>query len=149
MQRELLFAMSHVVGCDPSMDTWGERLRQRARELGLADVDVARKLGLAQGRYSAYVNGAREPDLKLFVRICAALGTTPDVILGVSQSASPQDAAMSEVLASLRQLDSEGLVLASALIRTVAAHQSRLAAQGTGLLPSSNLSERSCRPVPE
>ena len=132
MQRNLLFAMARVVGCDLTMETWGERLRQRARELGLSDVDVARKLGLAQGRYSAYVNGAREPDLKLFVRICGALGTTPDVILGVSQSASPEDAGMSEVLVSLRQLDSDGLVLASALIRTVVAHQDQLAAKGDG-----------------
>lgn len=114
------------------MDGWGERLKQRARDLGLTDVDVARRLGLAQGRYSAYTNEAREPDLKLFVRICAALGTTPDVILGVSPSASPEDAGMSEVLASLRQLDSDGLVLASALIRTVAAHQDQLAAKGDG-----------------
>ena len=142
MQRKLLFAMSHVVGCDLSMEIWGERLRQRARELGLTDVDVARKLGLAQGRYSAYVNGAREPDLKLFVRICGALGTTPDVILGVSPSTSPEDAGVSEVLASLRQLDSDSLVLALALIRTVAAHQDQLAAKGDGSGRSS--SEPNC-----
>lgn len=114
------------------MQTWGERLRLRARELGLSDAEVARRLGLAQGRYSAYVNMTREPDLKLFVRICAALGTTPDVILGVSPSASQEDTAMSEVLTSLRQLDSGGLVLASALIRTVAAHREQLAAKGDG-----------------
>ena len=142
MQRKLLFAMAHVVGCDLIMETWGERLRQRARELGLADVDVARKLGLAQGRYSAYVNGAREPDLKLFVRICQALGTTPDDILGVSPSPTQEDDALSEVLASLRQLDSDGLVLASALIRTVVAHQGQLAAKGDGSGRSS--SEPSC-----
>ena len=116
----------------PRMDGWGERLKQRARELGLTDVDVARRLGLAQGRYSAYTNEAREPDLKLFVRICAALGTTPDDILGVSPSAAPEDAAMSEVLASLRQLDNDGLALVSALIRTVAAHRDQVAAKGDG-----------------
>lgn len=141
--------MSHAVGCDPAMETWGERLRQRARELGLTDVDVARKLGLAQGRYSAYVNGAREPDLKLFVRICQALGTTPDDILGVSQSPTQGDAAQFEVLASLRQLDNDGLALVSALIRTVAAHRSQLAARGVELLPSSGLAEGESRPVTE
>lgn len=123
------------------METWGERLRQRARKLGLTDIEVARRLGLAQGRYSAYVNGAREPDLKLFVRICQALGTTPDDILGVSPSPTLEDAALSEVLASLRQLDNNGLALVSALIRTVAAHQSYLAAKGTKLPPSSNPAE--------
>ncbi len=112
------------------MDGWGERLRSRARDLGLTDVEVARRLGLAQGRYSAYVNESREPDLGLFVRICQALGTTPDNILGVSSSPAPEDAAMSEVLASLRLLDSDGLTLVSALVRTVAAHRTHLVAKG-------------------
>lgn len=114
----------------PPMDGWGERLKQRARDLGLTDVDVARRLGLAQGRYSAYVNEAREPDLKLFVRICAALGTTPDVILGVSAFPEQENAGVSEVTTSLRLLDSDGLALVSALVRTVAAHHAQLAAKG-------------------
>lgn len=149
MQRKLLFAISHAVGCDLDMETWGERLRQRARELGLTDVDVARRLGLAQGRYSAYVNGAREPDLKLFVRICQALGTTPDDILGVSPSPMQEDATLFEVLASLRQLDNDGLALVSALIKTVAAHRYKLAAQGAERLPSDGPAERENRPVTE
>lgn len=62
------------------------------------------------------------------VRICAALGTTPDDILGVSPSAAMEDAAMSEVLASLRQLDGDGLALVSALIRTIAAHRDQVTA---------------------
>ena len=123
-----MFVSLTVFGCHAAMDGWGERLKQRARDLGLTDVDVARRLGLAQGRYSAYTNEAREPDLKLFVRICAALGTTPDVILGVSPSTEPEGAAFSEVLASLRQLDNDGLVLVSALIRTVTAHRSQFTA---------------------
>lgn len=64
------------------MGVYGERLRARARALGLTDAEVARRLGLAQGRYANYVNGNREPDLATFARICRALATTPDEILG-------------------------------------------------------------------
>ena len=60
----------------------GERLQARARELGLTDAEVARRLGLAQGRYSNYVNANREPDLATLVRICRELAITPDELLG-------------------------------------------------------------------
>ena len=99
------------------------RLRSRARDLGLTDVEVARRLGLAQGRYSAYVNGSREPDLLLFVRICQVLGTTPDAILGLTAASPADNPAISELLATLRLLDDDALVLVTALVRTVAAHR--------------------------
>ena len=60
----------------------GERLQARARELGLTDSEVARRLGLAQGRYSNYVNGVREPDMATFIRICRELASTPNEMLG-------------------------------------------------------------------
>ena len=60
----------------------GEKLQARARELGLTDAEVARRLGLAQGRYSNYVNGNREPDLATLTRICRELAITPDQLLG-------------------------------------------------------------------
>ena len=60
----------------------GEKLQARARELGLTDAEVARRLGLAQGRYSNYVNGAREPDLATLARICRELAISPDELLG-------------------------------------------------------------------
>ncbi|MBV8524866.1 MAG: helix-turn-helix transcriptional regulator [Acetobacteraceae bacterium] len=53
----------------------------RARS-GFRDAEVARRLGLAQSRYANYVNGNREPDLATFARICRALATTPNEILG-------------------------------------------------------------------
>ena len=64
------------------MEEYGNRLRERARSLGLKDIDVARRLGLSQGRYANYVNGNREPDLSTFVKICRVLGTSPNEILG-------------------------------------------------------------------
>ena len=115
------------------MNTWGERLRQRARELGLTDVEVARRLGLAQGRYSAYVNETREPDFALFLRICAALSTTPDVMLGVTPL--PEDArpAVSRLLAAAAGMDDSTLEMAAAVVAAMAAfHPSEPAPQSDG-----------------
>ena len=56
-------------------------MRQRARELGLSDAEVARRVGLSQSRYANYVVDKREPDLLTLVRICRVLKTTPDVLL--------------------------------------------------------------------
>lgn len=64
------------------MDGFGERLRQRARELGLSDTEVARRLGLSQARYAHYVNDKREPDFRTFVNICRMLETSPDRLFG-------------------------------------------------------------------
>ena len=60
----------------------GERLRTRARELGLSDAEVARRLGLSQPRYAHYVSGVREPDYATLARICRALAMSPNEALG-------------------------------------------------------------------
>ena len=50
--------------------------------MGLTDTEVARRLGLSQGRYAHYVNDKREPDFQTFVNICRVLATSPDRLLG-------------------------------------------------------------------
>ena len=106
----------------------GERLRERARKLGLADVEVARRLGLDQTRYSKYVNGDREPDLALFVRICRELETTPNDILGFhDQEGGEAGATRAQIGAVLSGLGPEGLAWALALVQVTAQRTSRLA----------------------
>ncbi|HXP98013.1 MAG TPA: helix-turn-helix transcriptional regulator [Telmatospirillum sp.] len=65
------------------MDGLGEKLRQRARALGLSDTEVARRLGLSQARYAHYVNDKREPDFRTFLNICRILSISPDRLFGV------------------------------------------------------------------
>lgn len=106
---------------ETSTQSWSERLRQRARELGLTDAEVARRLGLGQARYSAYVNGSREPHLELFARICVTLATTPDVILGVGAEAGDvRDELRGQILATLAEADEDTLRLVAALTAVVA-----------------------------
>ena len=69
----------------------GERLRARGRALGLTDSEVARRLGLSQGRYSNYVNEVVEPDLGTLVRIAKTLGLTADEVLGMVPPATEDE----------------------------------------------------------
>lgn len=103
----------------------GEKLRARARELGLSDVEVARRLGLSQSRYANYVLDKREPDLGTFVRICQILGTAPNALLGFGDGdddGSPEASLRSAVVACATSLDRNGL-------RTLADVASALAAR--------------------
>lgn len=69
------------------MEGLGEKLRQRARELGLSDSEVARRLGMSQARYAHYVKDKREPDFRTFVGICRILAISPDRLFGFDEAA--------------------------------------------------------------
>ena len=69
----------------------GQRLRERARELGLADATVAERLGLSQQRYHNYTSDQTEPDYETLVRICRALAIEPNVVLGFSTLRAEMD----------------------------------------------------------
>ena len=64
------------------MDGLGMRLKARARELGLSDSEVARRLGIAQTRYANYVADRHEPNLDTLLEICAVLNLEPAEVLG-------------------------------------------------------------------
>jgi transcriptional regulator with XRE-family HTH domain len=63
------------------MQVFAQRIRERARELGLSDAEVARRAGLSERRYGYYATGEREPNLATLVRICEVLAATPNDLL--------------------------------------------------------------------
>lgn len=94
------------------MEGLGEKLRQRARELGLSDVEVARRLGLSQSRYANYVVDKREPDFATFIKICRVLGTTPDLLLDFDarpEASSDDDRLRQEIQAATLSMGPKGL----------------------------------------
>ena len=116
----------------PAPDTddrhWTERVRARARELGLTDADVARRLDLSPTRYANYMGRSREPDLMLFTRICRTLDTTPDRILSFGTGPmpdSPEGMVLSRAVSTLRALPRGSLPLAHALLTALAADAGR------------------------
>ena len=107
------------------MNIVGTRLRERARQLGLTDAEVARRAGLAERRYGHYVSGAREPNFETLVRICRVLATTPNQLLGFEAASEQTDDALlrQRLLAVVDLLDVEHLNLAIAQIEALADHQ--------------------------
>ena len=113
---------------------WGERLKERARELGLTDTAVARALDLPQRRYSAYVNETREPDFATLARICRVLRTTPDAVLGFGphEAVSAGDAVTARLEAALRSLGETDRTRALAVVEVLAEHPTRADPGGDG-----------------
>ncbi|MCR6631413.1 MAG: helix-turn-helix domain-containing protein [Magnetospirillum sp.] len=107
------------------MEGLGEKLRARARELGLSDTEVARRLDISQSRYANYVVDKREPDFATFIRICRVLGTTPDVLLGYGALAQ----ATSEDERLQREIGAAALSMRTPALRTLAEVANALAAR--------------------
>lgn len=110
------------------MRVLGQRLRSRARELGLSNAEVARRAGLSERRYGFYVTGDHEPDLSTLLRICKVLATTPNILLGFSEDAKEGSsrAALAERLRTagraLSEYDLHALVVQA---EAIVAHRAR------------------------
>lgn len=79
------------------MELFANRLKERARQLGISNSEVARRVGLEERRYGHYTTGRNEPDLETLKQIADVLGTTPNWLLGVDDGL--KDGKKSELLA--------------------------------------------------
>src|SRR6266403_1553091 len=97
------------------MQVFAQRIRERARELGLSDAEVARRAGLSQRRYGYYATGEREPNLATLIRICEVLGATPNDLLLLSGKPPPpsgRDHLLARIAAATNDLSVSDLELA-------------------------------------
>ena len=125
------------------MDGLGRRLRERARELGLADAEVARRAGLSPTRYGHYVSDYREPDLITLVRICGVLATTPDQVLAVGPDREDALSAGRRVVAGYAEaLDGPTLEVAVAVMRALAVATVREAEVGPDAAENKQVGKR-------
>ncbi len=69
------------------MEIFAQRLRERAKQLGISNAEAARRIGLEERRYAHYAAGRREPDMATLVNIAETLGTTPNWLLGITSNA--------------------------------------------------------------
>lgn len=105
------------------MKGFGQRLRDRARKLGLADTAVAQRLGLSQQRYFNYVADQTEPDFEMLLRICQALDTTPNAVFGIDSTRPPQDEAdilLARIMAAARTMTVPTLRITAAVVGVLA-----------------------------
>lgn len=104
------------------MEGIGNRLRSRADELGLSDSEVARRLGMSQGRYANYIKDAREPDFKTLIRICQVLDLTPDAVLGFTSTEHISDDAQrarQRIMAAMGAMGPDTLRRAAAVMEAL------------------------------
>jgi transcriptional regulator with XRE-family HTH domain len=106
------------------MEIFVQRLQERARELGLSQVDVARLAGLNERRFNHYARGRRQPDLATLVRIASTLKTTPNWLLGVEAGSTtgPRQRLEAKLNTTCQTLDDFRLGLAVTLITALATH---------------------------
>jgi transcriptional regulator with XRE-family HTH domain len=107
------------------MQVFAQRIRERARELGLSDAEVARRAGLSERRYGYYVTGEREPNLATLVRICEVLAATPNDLLlaeGKPPAQSQRDRVLARISVATDHLSVAELELAACQIECLTDH---------------------------
>jgi transcriptional regulator with XRE-family HTH domain len=108
------------------MQVFAQRIRERARELGLSDAEVARRAGLSERRYGYYATGEREPNLATLIRICEVLAATPNDLLlsdGKPPPQSARDRVLGRISAATNTLGIAELELAACQIECLMAHR--------------------------
>jgi transcriptional regulator with XRE-family HTH domain len=109
------------------MQVFAQRIRERARELGLSDAEVARRAGLSERRYGYYATGEREPNLATLIRICEVLAASPNDLLLPSGKPPPQsarDRLFARIIAATENLMPVDLELAACQLECLMAHRS-------------------------
>lgn len=61
-----------------------KRLCEAIRESGLTQIEIARRLGIAQATVGQYLSGRAMPALDTFANLCAVLDVDPAYILCLS-----------------------------------------------------------------
>jgi transcriptional regulator with XRE-family HTH domain len=110
------------------MRVFAERIRERARDLGLPDAEVARRAGLSERRYSYYATGEREPNLATLLLICDVLAATPnDLLLPEARPPvlSDRDRLLGRIRAATNNQDVGDLELAACQLECLTAHRLR------------------------
>jgi transcriptional regulator with XRE-family HTH domain len=110
------------------MKVFAQRIRERARKLGLSDAEVARRAGLSERRYGYYATGEREPNLATLIRICEVLAATPNDLLlseGRPPPQSARDRLLARIGAATDNLSLAELELAACQLECLMAHQPR------------------------
>ena len=109
------------------MQVFAQRIRERARELGLSDAEVARRAGLSERRYGYYATGEREPNLATLIRICEVLAASPNDLLLPESKPPPQsarDRLFARIIAATENLMPVDLELAACQLECLMAHRS-------------------------
>lgn len=63
----------------------GERIKELRKEAGLSQIELAEELGMKQNTISQYESGTYCPSVDVVFKLCIALRTTSDYLLGLDE----------------------------------------------------------------
>ena len=61
----------------------GEKIRKYRQELGISQKELAKRVGVSNGRVSNWEQGLNRPDADMLAELCQALEVSPSVLLDV------------------------------------------------------------------
>ncbi len=89
---------------------FSQNLRKLRELMGLSQMDVASRIGIAITTYRNYENTLRQPDYQTLVKIANILDTTTDFLLG-NDKISQSNTQLSSLFSGIQFLSQESLVL--------------------------------------
>jgi transcriptional regulator with XRE-family HTH domain len=111
----------------PLARQFGNRLDERAHDLGLKGSEVARRAGIEPKTYNNYVRGERQPDLQSLVKIAAVLETSVDALLDPAAVLRARDArtfrAEKSISAACLELDYSDMHVVADVARALGARR--------------------------
>jgi Predicted transcriptional regulators len=64
----------------------GNRIRKYREELGISQKQLAKQIGVSNGRVSNWEQGLNRPDADMLAELCCTLKVSPSLLLGVNLS---------------------------------------------------------------
>lgn len=61
----------------------GKRIRKYRKKLGISQKELAKRIGVSNGRVSNWEQGLNRPDADMLPELCHALNVSPSLLLGV------------------------------------------------------------------
>ena len=96
----------------------GQRIALRRKALGLRQTEVCERCDINSNYLSNIERAVSIPSLEVFMRICTALDTTPDVLL-LGTASRGDDGLRQEVMEMVKGLDRKKLTLAKSFLTWV------------------------------
>lgn len=87
-----------------SSSIFGNRIRQLRKNKGYTQQQLAELLGISTSAVGMYEQGRREPDNYMLSKLCTALDTTTDYLIGFSQTDSEASRDVNDAIDDFTQM---------------------------------------------
>jgi transcriptional regulator with XRE-family HTH domain len=99
------------------MITLSEKLKSLGISLGFSNAEAAKRCGLDRRRYGHYVTGRSRPNYETLLKLCDALGTSPNLLLDYNEQGKSTD--IQQLVATCHALSSEQITFLLATAQTL------------------------------